>query len=256
MNYGEEMIGKLEAQLLSLNAQRRNSYGTVDVTGPFQLMLNNSDRSIVNARFRYHGPDSGSWLALVLGLRSEILAPFNRFNFRRDEYLPCDIPSLVPALALTVAHQESGLAVSAVAHDTVTHLVLVFEGDLGAKGGTIRSLATSVWSFMKRWTDWTEVLLGTIKRDPAVADWNIDWREFLAGESGFVTMPWFRPLSYSERALGLERAVTASKSLLASVLSQAQMQDSLIKGLSSWLDQLTPLVEVMGGMEAVEEAEV
>lgn len=250
------MIAKIEAQLLSQSVLRRNGAGTVDVTGPLQTMLNNGDRCIVRARLRYHGPDSSSWLALVVGLRSEILSPFSRFNIGRDKYLPCDIPGLVPALALTVAHQDYGLAVSATAHDMFTHLILVFEGDPAAKGGTVRSLATSLWSFMRRWTDWTDVLLGTLSRDPAVAHWNIDWREFLAGESGFVTMPWFRPMDYGDRALGLDRVVAASRSLLASVLGQAQMEDPAIRALTSWLDQLAPLVEVVGGMEGSEEAEV
>jgi hypothetical protein len=250
------MIARIEAQLLSLSTVRRNSVGTVDVTGPLQVMLNNGDRCVVKARLRYHGPDTSSWLALVVGLRSRILSPFSRFDSGRDQYLPCDIPGLVPALALTVAHQDCGLAVSAVAHDTFTHLVLVFEGDVAAKGGNLRSLATSVWSFMKRWTDWTDVLLAAASRNPSVAQWNMDWREFLAGESGFVTMPWFRPMNYSDRALGLERIVAASKSLLASVLSQAQMEDPAIRTLTSWLDQLAPLVEIVGGMEVAEEAEV
>lgn len=255
-DYGVEMIAKIEAQLLSLSTLRRNSVGTVDIAGPLQVMLDNSDRCIIRAKLRYHGPDSSSWLALTVGLRSQILSPFSRFESGRDQYLPCDIPGLVPALALTVAHQDNGLAVSAIAHDTCTHLVFVFEGDASAKGGSLRSLATSMWSFMKRWADWTDVLLATANRDSAVAEWGLDWREFLAGESGFVTMPWFRPMSYSDRALGLERVVAASKSLLVSVLSQTQMEDPVIGTLTSWLDQLTPLVEVVGGMEGAEEAEV
>ncbi|RDE11448.1 MAG: hypothetical protein C4K47_09990 [Candidatus Thorarchaeota archaeon] len=249
------MIAKIEAQLLSASAVRRNNIGTVDVTGPLQVIFNNGDRCIVNAKLRYHGPESSSWLALVVGLRSRILSPFSRFENGRDRYIPCDIPGLVPALALTLAHQDCGLAVSAIAHDAFTHLVLVFEGDVAAKGGNLRSLAASVWTFMKRWTDWTDVLLATASHDPSAAKWNLDWREFLAGESGFVTMPWFRPMNYLDRALSLERIVAASKSLLASVLNQAQMEDPRIRTLTSWLDQLAPLSEVVGGMEAA-EAEV
>lgn len=250
------MIAELEKQLLSLCSQYRTANGTIDVTLPLQVVFNNADRNVVKARLRYQGPGCGSWLAMVVGLRSDILAPFARFdNGRGGLYKPCDILSLVPCLSLMVAHQNSGLAVSAIAKGVATHLVLVFEGQPDSKSDSMRSLTTSVWAFMKRWSDWTEVLLSTIRRDPCVAEWDFDWREFLAGESGFVNMPWFKPMTYPSRALALERVVVTSKSLITSVLNQTQTEDPIIKSLVSWLDELTPVVEVAGGLESTEEVE-
>lgn len=251
-----KMIAELEKQLLSLSSQHRTAKETVDVTLPLQVVFNNADRNVVKARLRYQGPECGSWLAMVVGLRSDILAPFARFeNGRTGLYKPCDILGLVPALSLMVAHQNNGLAVSAVAKGVATHLVLVFEGQPDSKSDSLRLLTTSVWAFMKRWSDWTEVLLSTIRRDPSVAEWDFDWREFLAGESGFVNMPWFKPMTYSDRALALDRVVMTSKSLITSVLNQKQTEDAMIRGLVSWLDELTPVVEVVGGLEGAMEVE-
>ncbi|MHA3962839.1 MAG: hypothetical protein AM325_004790 [Candidatus Thorarchaeota archaeon SMTZ1-45] len=250
------MLTQLEDQLIAAHSEA-NGQGMIDVTLPLQVMFSNTDRTICKAKLRYHNPDRDASLILIVGLRSDILSPFQRFEVdRKGRYLPCDILGIVPGLALMVTSINTGLALSAIAKDNTTRLVLVFEGISGRKGGSLKSLSASVSYFMQRWTEWTDVLLGIIRRDPIVVSWDIDWREFLAGESGFVTMPWFRPMTFSERELALRRVLVASKALLASVLSETQLRDPMILGLKDWLDDLQPLPEVIGGIQVSEEVEI
>jgi hypothetical protein len=250
------MLTQLEDQLVSAHREAKG-IGMVDVTLPLQVMFSNTDRTILKARLRYHGPQRDASLIMIVGLRSDILAPFQRFEHeRKGRYLPCDIPGIVPGLALMVTSINTGLALSAIAKDEATRLVLVFEGLSERKGGSMKALSASVRNFFKRWDEWTEVLLGIIRRDPLVVDWNIDWREFLSGESGFTLMPWFRPMSSSEREVALQRVVVASKALLASVLNPKQLRDPMILGLKGWLNALQPLPEVIGGVQIGEEVEI
>jgi hypothetical protein len=250
------MITQLEDQLIAAHRNAKGQ-GMVDVTLPLQVMFSNSDRTILKAQLRYHSPERDASLIIIVGLRSDILAPFQRFgNERKGRYLPCDILGIVSGLALITTSINTGLALSAIAKDSSTRLVLVFEGLSDRGGGSMKALTAVVRNFMKRWDEWTDVLLGIIRRDPLVSNWDIDWREFLAGESGFVTMAWFRPMTFTERELALRRVVTASKALLTSVLSSSQLGDSMIVGLREWLDELQPLPEIIGGVSIGEEAEI
>lgn len=250
------MLTQLEDQLTAAHKEAKGT-GMVDVTLPLQVMFSNTDRTVLKARLRYHSPDRDASLIMIVGLRSDILSPFQRFEQeRKGRYLPCDIPGIVPGLALMATSINTGLALSAIAKDDATKLVLVFEGLAERKGGSMKALSATVRNFFKRWTEWTDVLLGIIRRDPLVANWEIDWREFLAGESGFVTMPWFRPMVFAERELALQRVVVASKALLASVLSNSQLRDPMILGLKEWLDDLQPQPEVISGVQVGEEVEI
>ena len=250
------MLTQLEDQLKAAHREAK-AQSMIDVTLPLQVMFSNTDRSILKARLRYHGPDRDASLIMIVGLRSDILSPFQRFEQeRKGRYLPCDILGIVPGLALMTTFINSGLALSAIAKDDTTRLVLVFEGLTERKGGSLMALSAAVRNFMTRWTEWTDVLLGIIQRDPLVSSWDIDWREFLAGESGFVTMPWFRPMTFSERELALQRVVVASKALLASVLSNSQLKDTMILGLMDWLNDLQPLTEVISGVQISGEVEI
>jgi len=250
------MLMQLEEQLLIAHKEA-TAQGMVDVTLPLQVMFNNADRTILKARLRYHSNDKDASLIVIVGLRSDILSPFQRFETKRKgRYLPCDIPGIVPGLALMASSINNGLALSAIAKDDATRLVLVFEGLSGKKGGSLKALSAAVRNFMLRWSEWTDVLLGIIRRDPNVGNWDLDWREFLAGESGFITMHWFRPMTYSERELALQRVLVASKALLASVLSGSKLRDPMILGLKEWLDEIEPLPEVIGGAPIGEEVEI
>jgi hypothetical protein len=109
---------------------------------------------------------------------------------------------------------------------------------------------------MRKWEEWVDVLLGTLKRDPVIGDWNIDIREFLAGESGYIVMPWFTPMSYSDRAIGLERIILASNALMSSVLGNGHLHDHMVVGLKEWLNGLSALPEVVNGIRIGEEVPI
>ena len=251
-----KMISQLEEQLEAASKGGK-AHGTVDVTLPLQVMFSNTDRTVIKANMRYNGPERNASLVMIIGLRSDILSPFQKFESdSKGQYQPCDILGLVPGLALLASSHNRGLSLSAISREDATRFILVFEGLADRKGGSLKALSSSIRIFMKRWTEWTDVLLGTLKRDPVIGHWSTDWREMLAGESGFVTMPWHSPLPYSEREVGLQRVVIASRALLASVLNSNQLKVPLIAGLRDWLDNLRPLPEVIASTQISEEAEI
>ena len=255
-NADDKMILQLEEQLEAA-CKGAKTQGTVDVTLPLQVMFSNTDRTVIKANLRYNGPDRDSSLVMIVGLRSDILSPFQKFDSEsKGRYQPCDIPGLVPGLALLASSHNNGLSLSAISREDATRFILVFEGLADRKGGSLKALSSAIRIFMKRWTEWTDVLLGTLKRDPVIGHWDTDWREVLAGESGFVTMPWHSPLPYSEREVGLQRVVIASRALLASVLNSNQLKVPMIAGLRKWLDTLRPLPEVIASTQISEEAEI
>lgn len=249
------MISQLEEQLAAAAASK--GHGTSDVTLPLQIMFSNSDRTIIKAHLRYSGPERDASLVMIVGLRSDILSPFQKFETGiKSKYQPCDIPGLVPGLALLASSPSNGLVLSAISREDATRFILVFEGLSERKGGSLKALSSAVRMFMKRWTEWSEVLISTLKRDPVVGMWETDFRELLAGESGFVTMPWHQFLSYTDRAIGLQRVVIASKALLVSVLNKNQLKAPMITGLKEWLDNLRALPEVVGSATIGDEVEI
>ncbi|TXT55230.1 MAG: hypothetical protein BAJATHORv1_40140 [Candidatus Thorarchaeota archaeon] len=251
------MIAKLESQLTHICKDSGYSSKMIDATSILQMAFNNPDRNIIKARIKYSGQNEKTWIVVIVGLRSSVLQPFNKFtNIASGQYSPCDIFGIVPCIAQLVRFESTGPSLSAIVKDDVTRIVLVFEGDSEARLGPINSLATRLWRFMKRWDEWTEVLLGILERDQYVGDWELNWRELLAGESGFVTMPWFSPLHYDNRVLAMARIVTASKALLTSVLSGQQMSDSMITGLLDWLENLEPLPRIESAPSTDEEVMV
>jgi hypothetical protein len=249
------MLSQLEEQLEAAS-KGATSLGTVDVSLPLQVMFSNTDRTVIKANMRYVGPDRDASLVMIVGLRSDILAPFQKFDSdSKGRYSPCDIPGLVPGLALLASSNNNGLALSAISREDATRFILVFEGVAGRKGGSLKALSSAIRIFMERWTEWTDVLMGALKRDPVIGTWDTDWREMLAGESGFYTMPWHSPLSYSDREVSLQRVVIASKALLVSVLTINQLEVPMIAGLRSWLDSLKPLPDVLSSVQISEEVE-
>lgn len=255
-NADDKMILQLEEQLEAASKGAKTQ-ATVDVTLPLQVMFSNTDRTVIKATMRYNGPDRDASLMMIVGLRSDILSPFQKFNSdSKSRYQPCDIIGLIPGLALLASSHNSGLSLSAISREDATRFILVFEGLAERKGGSLKALSSGIRIFMTRWTEWSNVLLSTLKRDPVIGHWETDWREVLAGESGFVTMPWHTPLPYSEREVGLQRVVVASRALLASVLNSNQLKIPMIAGLRDWLDNLRPLPEVIASTQISEEAEI
>ena len=215
----------------------------VDVTTYLQMMFESSDRHISQATIR----DSRS-IVIIAGLRSEILSPFPRYrDAHNGSFNQCDIPGLIPVVALLVEQRDKTLAASAIEKDNATRAVLIFKGD------SIEKIARNVWRFMDRWDTWTRVLMNILEKDLPM---ETDWREFLAGESGFITMNWYKPLDLQMRTIALDRVALASKALLQSVLSQSQFENYWVQQLLGWLDTLQPQFEVEGMYNIMVQEEV
>ncbi len=212
----------------------------IDVTVYLQMMFENSDRHISRATLR-----DGKSLVIVAGLRSEILSPFPRYkDVHTGTFNQCDILGLVPAIALIVEQRDKTLAASAVERDNASRVILVFEGN------SVEVLGRNIWRFMNRWDSWTQVLVNILERDLPI---QMDWREFLAGESGYVTMDWYKPLDYDMRTKALDTTTLASKALLQSVLNRSQFENYWIQELVTWLNGLQPQQHVEGTFEMMEE---
>jgi hypothetical protein len=121
--------------------------------------------------------------------------------------------------------------------DDAPSMLLVFEGSPTATSGSLRSLSTNLWSFLRRWSEWEKVFTAVLVRDPFLRDLPMDVRDFLSGETLHASNS---TLSYNDRALMLERLVTAAKALLTSILDQQQMSDPIIANLIRWLVDLQP----------------
>jgi hypothetical protein len=251
-----EVIRQLEEQFLASSTDKPG-LGMVDVTLPLQVLFNSFDRNIAKARLRVDDGRDEALLVVVIGMRSEILSVFEKERRGASSaYLPCDMIGLTPALASVLVGQGNGVLANAIARDDVTRLVIVFRGTAGHQTTRFSSLASAVYQFFKRWDDWTRVIMGTLGADPVAVTSDFDWREFLAGESGYVIMPWFSPMGYVDRRRCLSRVVTACRALLNSVLSQEQIEDPLIAGFQDWMKKLEPLVQVTSYTHMHEEVEV
>jgi len=101
------------------------------------------------------------------------------------------------------------------------------------------------------------VLYKTIEQNHPV---EIDWREFLTGESGFVTIKSHRSLTFGERKRALNNVRLACASLLRSVLDDTAWSDNRVRRLMTFIDNLqvkayvprlelrTPELEITGGV--------
>jgi len=216
---------------------------TVDVTVYLQMMFENTDRHIAKAVI-----NDGKSLVLQIGMRSEILSPFPKY---KDDKIgcfnQCDIIGLVPLVSLMVEQKDKMVTASAIERDDTTKAILVFD----AVG--LDQIARKVWRFMERWDRWIDVLLGVLNKD---IHFEIDWREFLAGESGYITMDWYKPLDYDSRAIALHRVKLATRALLQSVLSRAHFENYLMKELTTWLDHLHPQITVQGAYREMIQEEI
>lgn len=215
----------------------------IDVTVYFQMMFESTDRHIAKAII-----NDGQSLVLQIGMRSEILSPFPRYtNDHAGSFNQCDIIGLVPIVALMVEQKSRMISASAIERDEATRIILVFEAE------NTELLARKVWRFMVRWDQWIKVLTGVLEKD---IQYEIDWREFLAGESGYITMDWYKPLDYDTRTIALHRVKLASIALLQSVLNRSQLENYMIQELSTWLHSLEPQTEVMGAYQSLVSEEI
>ncbi len=215
----------------------------IDVTVYLQMMFESTDRHIAKAIV-----NDGRSMVLQIGMRSEILSPFPRYREDfKGTFNQCDIIGLVPIVALMVEQKGKMIAASAIERDESTRIILVFESD------TPQLLARKIWRFMDRWERWIKVLTGVLEKDLNI---DLDWREFLAGESGFITMDWYKPLDYDTRAVALHRVRLASKALLQSVLNGVQLDNYMVSELYAWLNSLQPQLEVMSAYQFLVPEEI
>ncbi|MFW9920304.1 MAG: hypothetical protein ACFFED_11940, partial [Candidatus Thorarchaeota archaeon] len=152
-----------------------------------------------------------------------------------------------PIVALMAEQKEKMITASAIERDEATRIILIFEAD------STELLARKVWRFMDRWEKWIKVLTGVLEKDFQI---DIDWREFLAGESGYITMDWYKPLDYDTRMVALHRVRLASKALLQSVLTKSQLENYMVSELANWLDALQPQLEVMSAYQSLVPEEI
>lgn len=218
----------------------------VDVTRALDVEYTLEDRTIRKA-YLLRGP----MLFMICGLRSDILDGFERFiPYEEGELRPCDIPGIVPLFSLMTSEAGKALALSGFQHQgTYVRAILGIE----SKDGSIKNIVVRLEHLMNRWSEWTAVLLDIVNKDPATAQWIVDWREFLAGESGFFTMAWYNALPYEKRLIALDRIVMASEALMNSVLSREQLMSERIQRLKKWLRDLEPLPHVFGYSDGVVE---
>ena len=215
----------------------------IEMTQTMAMVFTDKDRTVLEAKLKHTGPDDPAYLVMRVGLRSEILKGFPRFSKEREgRYLPCDIPSLVPVIGIMSSARMKGLEGTIICeHEPsgTTHVIFTFKGEADTRNN-LDDLAARVMRVMERWRGWTDVLLHILDRDPNVGNWSVDWREFLAGESGFVTMPWFSPMSLAERTEALDSIVNACRALLTSFLTPQEMRSELVLDLLEWLDTVEP----------------
>ena len=235
-----------------LEASIRQEDPEKDLTTFFQMEYNTPDRSVIQARMF-----TDKSIIVTIGLRSAILEPFERFHIPSDgEFLACDILGLIPAVAVIQRTQSRGVAGGAIERNSTTRVNLAFESERSVEDSGLRNLASTITCTMRQWSEWTNVLLGTLDRDPVVGDWEIDWREFLAGEAGFVTMPWFRSLGFQDRKTALSRTTLAAEALLISLLNRKQLLDPVAMQVRGWMKSLSPQPHVTGSHYITVEEEI
>lgn len=243
------MSSRLADVLESVAAQ---DSGIIDLSRTMEMVYTNSDRVVLSAELLYLGESEPAYMEMAVGLRSEILAGFATYCYVPQQlFRPADIPSLVPLVAIIASMRRlKGIKrVELNEADQSTIVTLTFVGTPERTTSSLSDLASSMTRVMDRWSGWCEVLLSILDRDPVLGErmTGVDWREFLAGESGYVTMPWFRPMTYAERASALDSIVTASRALLASFLSPHEMKHEIVRSLQGWLAALEPRPHVITG---------
>ena len=235
-----------------LEASIRQEDPEKDLTTFFQMEYNTPDRSVIQARMF-----TDKSIIVTIGLRSAILEPFERFHIPSDsEFLACDIPGLIPAVPVILRNQSRGVVGGTIEQNSTTRVILAFESERSVEDSVLRDLASTITCTMRQWSEWTNVLLGTLDRDPVVGDWEIDWREFLAGEAGFVTMPWFRALGFQDRKTALSRTTLAAEALLISLLNRRQLLDPVAMQVRDWMKSLSPQPHVTGSHYITVEEEI
>jgi len=217
-----------------------------EVTFYLQSLVTNSDRILLSAEL-----DIGPRLKLVVGLRSSILESFERFvDFDVSSHMPCDIPGFVTGLSLLTSGKKLGIVDGAVSDCGPGRITLIFESE------TMGELSRKVCSAILKWNSWLEIMLDALNHEPIDGEWSFEWPEYLAGESGYVTMDWYQSIPDEARYVALNHLIGVSTSVLRSLLSTRQYSRKVVREFIEWLESLEPLPYIVGYQRNLEIQEV
>lgn len=216
------------------------------LTRQLRLMFPSKDSFIQSTKWEENE------VILSVELRSSLLNAYPRFSDSIDIFLPSDLLALVPLVAIVAEKRIPQLKMCFIERSENTRIFI------GLKSDSTDSLAIGIWRLLERWKSLSSILYITITRN--YPD-EIDWREFLAGESGFIIIGHDRTLSYAERKRALDSVRLACTSLLRSVLDDEGWTDSRVCRMISFLDSMNvqpdvprmelnvPDIEIPGGVQ-------
>jgi hypothetical protein len=208
------------------------------------MMFENRDSYIHSVKWDKHR------IILRVELMSSLLGEFPRFAESDAIFIPADLLAVVPITAIVAEDCIPELEICALEKSDGAYLFLGFSGQ------STEHLALAIWRVLKRWETLAAVLYKTIEQSYPL---DMDWREFLSGESGFVIMKPHRRLTHRERKRALNNVCLACVSLLRSVLDDKAWSDNRVGHLISFINNLqaqddvpsiemrTPELEVAGG---------
>jgi hypothetical protein len=210
--------------------------GHRDITFYLHPVVTNSDRILKHAELQF-----GPRVELVLGLRSSILDSFERFlPLEGEHHLPCDVPGLTIGLALLIVGRRFGIIHGSISNGGLGELRFVFENE------NMQELSIQIQKAFSSWNSWLVLMMDALQQEPIDGNWSFEWREFLSGESGYVTMDWYQSIPDGVRGIALNHLVQTSKSVLRSLLSTRQYAEKDVLDFIIWLESIKPLPFVVG----------
>jgi hypothetical protein len=119
-------------------------------------------------------------------------------------------------------------------------VVLVFQSN------NVVDLSRRIRRAFSTWDSWLNIMMDALRQEPIAGNWAFEWREFLSGESGWITKEWYEPVSDEERLVAMNHLIEVSKSMLRSLLSSRQFYRDNVVELVDWLESLKVLPYVVG----------
>ena len=209
-----------------------------DFTFGLEPLFTGTEKILIRARLGYVNQDKTANLVIVVGFRSSIKGPDVDTVLENSPFLPCDLFGLLPGVAVIASHRNRGIVGSALAREDTIRLLMVLKGESSQRQTVGEVLDNLVIRLSRMWEEWSQALLRVLKNDPILNGLGIDIREFLAVESGYNLMPWYKSYSHDERLIIKHRIVSAAKAFLSSVLELEQMRDPLVISVLNWLDRI------------------
>jgi hypothetical protein len=214
-----------------------------DFTFGLEPLFTGTEKILIRARLGYVNQDKTANLVIVVGFRSSIKGPDVDTVLETTPFLPCDLFGLLPGVAVIASHRAWGIVGSALAREDTVRLLMVLKGESSQRQSVGEALDNLVIRLSRMWEEWSQALLRILKNDPILNGLGIDIREYLAVESGYNLMPWYRAYSHDEHLIIKHRIVSAAKAFLSSVLELQQMKDPLVISVLNWLDHTLDVTE-------------